>query len=70
MRLSALLREAVRNISHGTTRFVTFGLVLSALAGGLIYADVATVSRQIGTADTFRDSGSAVLTLSAPQRVD
>lgn len=70
VRLSALVREAIRNITSGTTRFALFGVVLSALTAGLILADFFVVVQQLDSAKAFRASGASTVTLAAKGQID
>ncbi|MGG7507475.1 hypothetical protein [Plantibacter sp. YIM 135249] len=70
MRLSSLLRETLRDITSGTTRFTLFGLLLGGLICGLVFADSTLILQQVTAAHTFRNAGGATLVLSAPGQVD
>lgn len=70
MRLSALVREACRDVATGTTRFALFSTVLGVVICGLVCLDSLVIGRLIGAADTFRGSGGATLILTAEGRVD
>lgn len=70
MRISALFREATRNIITGTTRFTLFSFALSLLFYGIIYADASAIKQQIDAANSFRSSGGTTLTLAAQGQID
>jgi hypothetical protein len=70
MRMRAILREAARDITSGTTRFTLLGTALTILICGLILTDSFTLLQQLNAAKTFRESGGATLILTAQGRID
>lgn len=69
MRLSAILSEAARNIGGGTTRAVTFALLLASMAGSLAVADAVTIHALQSQAQTFRQSGAATRILQSESAI-
>lgn len=70
MRLSAVIREAARNILSGTIRLGLLAIALIIASGGLAAADLTAVRGLEDQARTFQQVGASVLTLSAPGRID
>lgn len=70
MKLTNLLREALRNTVTGTSRFALFGILLAVVISGLALADSMSISRLTASAELFRSSGAATEVLVAEGRVD
>lgn len=70
MRARAIFREAWRNIVSGTARSGTFTLLLTAIATGLVTADLAAVRSIATAADQYQAAGASVVTISAEGRID
>lgn len=70
MRLTALLREAGRNIITGTTRFTLFATILTLTLTGFTVADATLIIQQIAAADHYRTAGGATQILTATGRID
>lgn len=63
MRAAAIFSEAARNLISGTSRAVTFSLLLSAILAGLVIADALAVHGLETRAETFRASGASTRVL-------
>jgi hypothetical protein len=70
MRALAIAREAWRNILSGTTRTLTFALVLGAVTVTLLCADQFAIRQIVDDANHFRASGASTLTLAAERKID
>ncbi|GAA4157349.1 hypothetical protein [Leifsonia shinshuensis] len=70
MKLSALFREAGRNIVTGTTRFALLGILSAVVFASLVLLDALTTSGLVASAERFRSSGAATEILVAEGRVD
>jgi hypothetical protein len=70
VRVDAIVREAGRNVTSGTTRAVTLVLVLSALGLAAVTADITAVAALQREAREFQASGGSILTVTAPGHVD
>ena len=70
MRLSALIHEAARNITSGTTRLTIFGCALALVVGGLTLVDALTIAQQVSLADKFRQAGGATMIITAQSGID
>lgn len=69
MRLSALAREAFRNLRSGTTRVGLFFGVSTALISGLCAAEVTSVLAILEASEKYRDSGASVLIVTAEGQI-
>ncbi|MGH1524516.1 hypothetical protein ACRAWC_10935 [Leifsonia sp. L25] len=70
MKLSALFREAGRNIATGTTRFALFSVLSAAVFASLVLLDAMTTAGLVASAERFRSSGAATEVLVADGHVD
>lgn len=70
MRLSALCREAWRDISTGTARVARLGAALMLVVVGLTLLDLATIRGFVWQANQFRTSLATVTVLEAEGRID
>ena len=70
MRPQAVLREATRDVSTGTSKFLLYFLVYLALLGLLTAHEVTSVSAAIDSAQKFQQAGANVRIVSSAGRVD
>ncbi len=70
MKFSAIWRESVRNTKTGTARAGTFAVLLAAVMGGAVAADLHTVVQISAEGERFRNSGAATYTMAAAARID
>ncbi|MGR4010173.1 hypothetical protein [Leucobacter sp. 1207-22] len=70
MRPQAVLREATRDVSTGTSKFLLYFLVYLALLGLLTAHEVTSVSASIDSAQKFQQAGANVRIVSSAGRVD
>lgn len=70
MRMSALFREISRNVASGTSRLAGLFLLATVALSLIVASDVLTISRSVTDAMEYRDSGSAVMTLTLPGRIN
>lgn len=69
MTLFAVVREAVKNILSGTSRFTIFGVALSVVIGGLTFVDSLAIAQQVAASNAFRLAGGATVILTARGQV-
>lgn len=69
MRLSAIFREAARNIGSGTTRAILLALLLGSITGSLAVADLLSVQTLETQAHAFRSSGAATRILQSESAI-
>lgn len=69
LRPRALFSEAGRNIASGTTRAVTFTVLLTLIAAACCAVDLLSISSILHQQRTFREAGGDVQTVSAPGRI-
>lgn len=70
MRAAGLRREVWRDVRTGTARTALWVAALCLVVVGLATVEVAAVRQAVAAAHTYRDSGAATVTLSAPGRID
>ncbi|MDO5676339.1 MAG: hypothetical protein Q4G35_02390 [Propionibacteriaceae bacterium] len=70
MRITAICREAWRDIITGTTGTVVFGTLLSIIIAGLTFLDLTTITGLNHQAQQYRSSMASVTVLQAPGRID
>jgi len=70
MRLTTMIREAVLDITSGTTRAAAFALVLAAVTVLLGGADVVAIAGIEQQADRFRADGGSTLVYRLPRAID
>jgi len=70
MTLAAIWREVWRDVVSGTSRTLTFALILAAVVLGLGATDIVTVRALTAAAERFQAAGASIITLDAPGRID
>lgn len=70
MKLSALLREAGRDIASGSARFSLFAALLGLAMTTSAAVDATFILQTVDAADRFRSSGASILTVVAPGQVN
>ncbi len=70
MKIHALLREVSRNLTSGTSRLGAFFSVAAVSVSLILLSDVLTITRIVDEAIEYRGSGSAVVTLAVPGRIN
>lgn len=70
MKLRSILSEAGRNLSTGTTRALTFALLLAGTTSALATADALIITGIQSSASHFVASGSAIRVMTAPSETD
>lgn len=70
MRLSGVLSEAWRNVRVGTTRALSWAVLMAVVVGGLAVVDVRAAVEVLQKGDDFLAAGAATWVLTAPGAVD
>lgn len=70
MNSRAILREAWRNLTSGTTRALTMLIALGLITLTLQLADLSAVRQIVQDAAEYQRVGASVLTLTAPQKIN
>ena len=63
MRISAILSEALRDLTSGTARAALYGFLLVVIVAGLALVDQRAVASILNDARAFRAAGGAVTVL-------